>query len=335
MIEVLHLTKKYGEHTAVEDLSFTVADGTICGLLGPNGAGKTTTMNILTGYLSPTEGKVLINGHDPCEEPEEAKKTVGYLPETPPVYPDLTVYECLQFAAELKKVPRGERKEQISRSIEALGLQNERDRLIRNLSKGYRQRVGFAQALLGDPKTLILDEPTSGLDPRQIIEVRALIRKLGESHTVILSSHILSEVAEVCDHVLILSEGRLAAAGTPEELGRARRPQAVFFATAEGTEEQVSDALGKEAFSFRILGSGDGTVQAEITSGDGEDIRGAVSAALFAAGCPVTELRKEDRSLEDIFLELTDDTDRDLRDSEADEQEAGTEETAADGRNEA
>lgn len=196
LIEVRHLTKLYGGHAAVDDLSFTVEDGTIYGFLGANGAGKSTTMNIMTGYLAPTDGEVIINGHNILDEPEEAKRTIGYLPEIPPVYPDMTVYEYLRFAAEIKKIPTAEREDQIERAAGELELGDVTDRLIRNLSKGYRQRVGFAQALLGEPETLILDEPTVGLDPRQIIEIRDLIRKLGQSHTVILSSHILAEVRD-------------------------------------------------------------------------------------------------------------------------------------------
>ena len=231
MIEVSHLTKKYGGHLAVDDVSFTVEDGQIYGLLGPNGAGKSTIMNILTGYLSATSGQVTVAGHPLPEEADEAKACVGYLPEQPPLYPEMTVGEYLNFVAELKKVPRAQRKEQVLRAARRKGLEKVLPRLIRSLSKGYKQRVGIAQALLGSPKIIILDEPTVGLDPAQVIEMRKLIRELGKAHTVILSSHILSEVQAVCQQVLILSKGKLAASGTLQELtADGRSLEEVFLA---------------------------------------------------------------------------------------------------------
>ena len=231
MIEVSHLTKKYGGHLAVDDVSFTVEDGQIYGLLGPNGAGKSTIMNILTGYLSATSGQVTVAGHPLPEEADEAKACVGYLPEQLPLYPEMTVGEYLNFAAELKKVPRAQRKEQVLRAARRTGLEKVLPRLIRSLSKGYKQRVGIAQALLGSPEIIILDEPTVGLDPAQVIEMRKLIRELGKAHTVILSSHILSEVQAVCQQVLILSKGKLAASGTLQELtADGRSLEEVFLA---------------------------------------------------------------------------------------------------------
>lgn len=231
MIEVSHLTKKYGSHLAVDDVSFTVEDGQIYGLLGPNGAGKSTIMNILTGYLSATSGQVTVAGHPLPEEADEAKACVGYLPEQPPLYPEMTVGEYLNFVAELKKVPRAQRKEQVLRAARRTGLEKVLPRLIRSLSKGYKQRVGIAQALLGSPKIIILDEPTVGLDPAQVIEMRKLIREPGKAHTVILSSHILSEVQAVCQQVLILSKGKLAASGTLQELtADGRSLEEVFLA---------------------------------------------------------------------------------------------------------
>ena len=218
MIEVKNLTKRYGSHLAVDDLSFTVEKGQIYGFLGPNGAGKSTTMNIMTGYLGATKGTVLINGHDILKEPQEARKCIGYLPEQPPLYMEMTVSEYLKFAAELKKIPRSERETQIDKVVRMARLRDVMDRMIQNLSKGFRQRVGLAQAILGFPEIIILDEPTVGLDPKQIIEIRELIRKLAKEHTVILSSHILAEVREVCDHILIISNGKLAACDTPENL---------------------------------------------------------------------------------------------------------------------
>ena len=231
MIEVSHLTKKYGGHLAVDDVSFTVEDGQIYGLLGPNGAGKSTIMNILTGYLSATSGQVTVAGHPLPEEADEAKACVGYLPEQPPLYLEMTVGEYLNFVAELKKVPRAQRKEQVLRAARRTGLEKVLPRLIRSLSKGYKQRVGIAQALLGSPKIIILDEPTVGLDPARVIEMRKLIRELGKAHTVILSSHILSEVQAVCQQVLILSKGKLAASGTLQELtADGRSLEEVFLA---------------------------------------------------------------------------------------------------------
>lgn len=240
MIEVSHLTKKYGHRLAVEDVSFAVADGGICGLLGPNGAGKSTIMNILTGYLSATSGQVTVAGHPLPEEADAAKKCVGYLPEQPPLYPEMTVQEYLDFAAELKGVKKAEREEQVRSAARRTGLEKVLSRLIRSLSKGYRQRVGIAQALLGSPKLIILDEPTVGLDPAQVIEIRKLIRELGQAHTVILSSHILSEVQAVCQQVLILSKGRLAASGSLQELTADGRSLEEVFLELTGGETEES-----------------------------------------------------------------------------------------------
>ena len=241
MIEVSHLTKQYGNHLAVDDVSFTVADGQICGLLGPNGAGKSTIMNILTGYLSATSGQVTVAGHPLPEEADAAKACVGYLPEQPPLYPEMTVQEYLTFASELKGVKQAERKEQVCRAARRTGLEAVLPRLIRSLSKGYKQRVGIAQALLGSPRLIILDEPTVGLDPAQVIEIRKLIRELGRAHTVILSSHILSEVQAVCQQILILSKGHLAAAGSLEELtADGKSLEEVFLELTDGEPEEAT-----------------------------------------------------------------------------------------------
>ena len=241
MIEVSHLTKQYGNHLAVDDVSFNVADGQICGLLGPNGAGKSTIMNILTGYLSATSGQVTVAGHPLPEEADAAKACVGYLPEQPPLYPEMTVQEYLTFAAELKGVKKAERKEQVCRAARRTGLEAVLPRLIRSLSKGYKQRVGIAQALLGSPRLIILDEPTVGLDPAQVIEIRKLIRELGRAHTVILSSHILSEVQAVCQQILILSKGHLAAVGSLEELtADGKSLEEVFLELTDGEPEEAT-----------------------------------------------------------------------------------------------
>ena len=228
MIEVRNLVKKYGSHMAVNHLNFTIEKGKIYGFLGPNGAGKSTTMNMITGYIASTEGEILIDGHNILEEPEEAKKKIGYLPEIPPLYVDMTVSEYLKFVAELKSIPKEKRSGNINEVMSTTKLQSVKDRLIKNLSKGYRQRVGLAQALLGYPEIIILDEPTVGLDPKQIIEIRDLIKSLGNKHTVILSSHILSEVSAVCDHVLIIDKGKLVASDTPENLSKVMAGQILW-----------------------------------------------------------------------------------------------------------
>lgn len=241
MVEVSHLNKNYGSHPAIRDLTFSVADGQVYGLLGPNGAGKSTIMNILTGYLSATSGQVTVAGYPLPEEADAAKACVGYLPEQPPLYPEMTVQEYLTFAAELKGVKKAERKEQVCRAARRTGLEAVLPRLIRSLSKGYKQRVGIAQALLGSPRLIILDEPTVGLDPAQVIEIRKLIRELGRAHTVILSSHILSEVQAVCQQILILSKGHLAAAGSLEELtSDGKSLEAVFLELTDGEPEEAT-----------------------------------------------------------------------------------------------
>jgi ABC-2 type transport system ATP-binding protein len=307
VIEVSHLTKKYGSHLAVNDLSFTVEEGQIYGLLGPNGAGKSTIMNILTGYLSATSGTVTVDGHPIPEEAEAAKRCVGYLPEQPPLYPEMTVEEYLLFVAELKKVARGARRTQVEDAARRTGLEKVMPRPIRNLSKGYRQRIGVAQALLGSPKVIILDEPTVGLDPAQVIELRTLIRELGKTHTVILSSHILSEVQAVCDQVLILAEGQLVAVGTPEELSARLTTHSQLHVTALGSREEVLAAVNAVPGLVRVEvereQNGEVTLVAESASD--EDKRAAVSRALSAAGCTVLALHVDAKNLEEVFLELT------------------------------
>lgn len=307
MIEVSHLSKRYGNHLAIEDLSFTVEDGQIYGLLGPNGAGKSTVMNILTGYLSPTGGEVSVAGFALPEQAQQAKACVGYLPEQPPLYPEMTVQEYLNFAAELKKVPRAERSQQVLSAARRTGLESVLHRLIRTLSKGYKQRVGIAQALLGSPKLIILDEPTVGLDPAQVIEIRKLIRELGRSHTVILSSHILSEVQAVCSQVLILAKGKLVAVGSPEQLSEKLASGSRLRATALGSSEQILKAVrtvpGIRKIELESEEGGQVTFTAE--SVDAADRRAAVSKALTQAGCTVLELTAESKSLEEVFLALT------------------------------
>ena len=308
MIEVKNLVKRYGSHLAVEGLSFRVEKGQVYGLLGPNGAGKSTTMNIITGYLSPTEGEILVAGHDIVEESEAAKKSIGYLPESPPLYLDMTAREYIGFVMGLKRVPREARAAESARVMEITGIADVSGKLMRHLSKGYRQRVGIAQALVGDPPIVILDEPTVGLDPKQIIEIRSLIRSLGKKHTVILSSHILSEVSAICDHVLIISHGKLAASDTPENLRRMTEGERTLRITAKGTE-QAFDAAIRGISAIRAASytpsEEKGAICASLTSGPEDDVREAVFYALAAAKCPILAMETVGKSLEDVFLELT------------------------------
>lgn len=310
MIEVENLVKRYGDHVAVDHLSFHVGKGQIYGFLGPNGAGKSTTMNIMTGYLAATEGTVKINGFDVLKQPEEAKKSIGYLPEMPPLYMDMTVYEYLKFAAELKKIPKAERENQIEEVMEMTMITDMQERLIKNLSKGYKQRVGLAQAILGYPEVIILDEPTVGLDPKQIIEIRDLIRKLGEKHTVILSSHILSEVSAVCDHIMIISHGKLVASDSPEGLQKLQNTKRQLTVSIKGEKESVQNVISniKNINTFKVeSGKEKGSVDAVIETETGIDIREELFYALAEKKLPIFEMQLSEKSLEDIFLELTQD----------------------------
>ena len=310
MIEVTNLTKKYGDHIAVDHLSFRVEKGQIYGFLGPNGAGKSTTMNIITGYLAASEGTVTIDGKDVQKDPEEAKRSIGYLPELPPLYVDMTVREYLEFVAELKKVPKKERKQQIDEVMEMTQITDMQQRLIRNLSKGYRQRVGLAQAILGYPEVIILDEPTVGLDPKQIIEIRDLIRKLGENHTVILSSHILSEVSAVCDHIMIIAHGKLVASDSPENLQKLMSGSMELNLEVKGSAAAVKSALQEISQIDRIEENTEASknvAKLKVISKENADIREQVFYALADAKLPILEMTHAEKSLEDIFLELTED----------------------------
>ena len=310
MIEVTNLTKKYGDHIAVDHLSFRVEKGQIYGFLGPNGAGKSTTMNIITGYLAASEGTVTIDGKDVQKDPEEAKRSIGYLPELPPLYVDMTVREYLEFVAELKKVPKKERKQQIDEVMEMTQITDMQQRLIRNLSKGYRQRVGLAQAILGYPEVIILDEPTVGLDPKQIIEIRDLIRKLGENHTVILSSHILSEVSAVCDHIMIIAHGKLVASDSPENLQKLMSGSMELDLEVKGSIAAVKSALQEISQIDRIEENTEAPkdiAKLKVISKENADIREQVFYALADAKLPILEMTHAEKSLEDIFLELTED----------------------------
>ena len=299
--------KKYGNHLAVDHLDFTIEEGHIYGFLGPNGAGKSTTMNIMTGYLGATEGQVLINGHDILKEPEEAKKHIGYLPEIPPLYTEMTVREYMEFAAELKRIPKNKREESINEVEKLVKIKDVESRLIKNLSKGYRQRVGLAQAVLGFPEIIILDEPSVGLDPKQIIEIRELIRKLAKKHTVILSSHILAEVREVCDYILIISKGKLVASDTPENLERLLGDAGMIEIETEAPAAQVREILknvpGIESVSAKT--GADGITYGQIQERKDADVRAAIFNAFAANQTPLLKLNAAQSSLEDVFMELT------------------------------
>ena len=308
MIEVSHLTKRYGAHTAVADLSFTVESGQIYGLLGPNGAGKSTTMNIITGCLASTEGTVRIGGFDIFEQPREAKSLIGYLPEQPPVYLDMTPLEYLNFVGRAKGVKKAELAEQVRSAMEVTQIAEMQNRLIRNLSKGYRQRVGIAQALLGQPEVIILDEPTVGLDPLQIIEIRDLIRELGRNHTVILSSHILSEVRAICHKVLIIAKGKLVACDTPEALEKLFATGATLSLTVKGDRAAIEGVLTPlELKSFTVQPEQDGlcAVDMEALEGTADALAERVFFAFCDAKLPILRMQSAQPSLEDVFIELT------------------------------
>ena len=310
MIEVNNLVKRYGDHTAVDHLSFKIEKGKIYGFLGPNGAGKSTTMNMITGYIASTEGTVTIDGHDILEEPEQAKKCIGYLPEIPPLYFDMTVLEYMNFAADLKKIPKNEKKSMVEEVMEMVKISDMRNRLIKNLSKGYRQRVGLAQAILGYPEVIILDEPTVGLDPKQIIEIRDLIRKLGENHTVILSSHILSEVSAVCDHIMIIAHGKLVASDSPENLQKLMSGSMELSLEVKGSAAAVKTALQEIPEIDRIEENTEAPkdiAKLKVISKENADVREQVFYALAEAKLPILEMTHAEKSLEDIFLELTED----------------------------
>jgi ABC-2 type transport system ATP-binding protein len=308
LIEVKHLTKIYGDHTAVDDLSFTIEPGHIYGLLGPNGAGKSTTMNIVTGCLAATSGTVRICGHDIYEDPIAAKRCIGYLPEIPPLYTDMTPFEFLSFVAEAKGVGYEEAGRQVREVMELTRIEDMKDRLIKNLSKGYRQRVGIAQAMLGNPDIIILDEPTVGLDPKQIIEIRDLIRMLGQSRTVILSSHILAEISAVCDRVLIISHGKLVADDTIEHLENSVQNANRLRLSVRGNAEAISEVLSgiEGILDCKQLSEEDGVISLSLNVSKERDLRDDIFFAMAEHRIPVLTMDVEELDLEDIFLTLTD-----------------------------
>lgn len=310
MIEVSNLVKKYGDHTAVDHLSFQIEKGKIYGFLGPNGAGKSTTMNMITGYIASTEGKVMIDGHDILEEPEAAKKCIGYLPEMPPLYFDMTVLEYMKFAADLKKIPRNQKDKQIKEVMDMVKITDMKERLIKNLSKGYRQRTGLAAAILDFPDIIILDEPTVGLDPKQIIEIRELIRTLAKDHTVILSSHILAEVQEICDDILIISKGKLIAEGSPDELEELTHGKETIELTILTDEISVKQVLSdfSDIDDVNWLDVSKDSCHIQInTNKDSQEICADLSLKFAQKKIPVTQMFVNKATLEDIFLELTGD----------------------------
>ena len=309
MIEINNLVKRYGDKKAVKGISFTVNDGEVLGFLGPNGAGKTTTMNIITGYLSSTSGTVKVNGHDILEEPELAKKEIGYLPENPPLYYDMTVKEYLNFICDLKGVDKDKRKDQLENIVAMVKISDVYNRLIGNLSKGYKQRVGIAQALVGNPSILILDEPTVGLDPNQIIEIRRLIKALSKNHSVIISSHILSEIQEIADRVVIINRGKIAAVDTISDLSMRLSGQSKFLITFKGPIKDVITKIrtvkGVASAVSRVADSRFSQIEITIAASDTAAVRVAIFNLMAAEGWPILELRSLDPSLEEIFLNIT------------------------------
>ena len=307
MVEVKNLTKCYGDIKAVDDINFTVDTGEVLGFLGPNGAGKSTTMNIITGYISSTSGTVTVDGSEILENPKETKKKIGYLPEIPPLYPDMTVRKYLEFMFDLKKV-KLPKKEHIDEVMRLVQISDKESRIIKNLSKGYRQRVGFAQALLGNPPVLILDEPTVGLDPKQIIEIRKLIRGLGKKHTVIFSSHVLSEVSATCDRVIVISEGRIVADAKTEELSKSFADVQKLSLTVEGGSSDVLNEIKKipgVKKYVKLRDVSDKIAEYSVEYGNDADIRRDVFSAMARIGCPILEMKSGNESLEDMFLKLT------------------------------
>jgi ABC-2 type transport system ATP-binding protein len=308
LVQVINLTKRYGQHVAVDNVSFSVEKGEIVGFLGPNGAGKTTTMNIITGYISATEGSVKVDGFDILEEPEEVKKRIGYMPEFPPLYLDMTVQEYLNFVSDIKKIDRVTKKRSMEKIMDMVKIGDVRKRLIKNLSKGYRQRVGLAQALIGAPPVLILDEPTVGLDPKQIIEIRNLIKDLGKEHTIILSSHILPEVSAVCERVLIINKGKIVASDTPENLSKRLGDTGRLAVRVAGPERQVLKLIRGLAGIKSVESTGvkePGTVDILVEAEKDIDIRRPVFYALSRAEYPILQMKPLDLTLEEIFLQVT------------------------------
>lgn len=309
MIEVKNVTKKYGNMTAVDNISFQVKDGEVVGFLGPNGAGKSTTMNMITGFIEPTEGQIIVNGKDISKKPKQAKKEIGYMPENVPLYHELTVREFVSYMAELKLVKRKDRKEQVEKVLKETGLEEVQKKLIKNLSRGYKQRVSLAGALVGNPDVIILDEPTVGLDPKQITEIRSLIKELGKKHTVILSSHILSEVSQICEKVVIINKGKIVAIDTPENLEKRTKEKNGISVTVEDPKDKMKDLKTKipEIETIEMVKDNqDGTKQFIITSSEKVDLRKKLFEVLPKEEITIFELKKTETTLEDAFIKLID-----------------------------
>ena len=307
MIEVKNVTKKYGKFVAVDDISFTINDGEIVGLLGPNGAGKSTTMNMLTGFIEQTQGDIIIDGYNMLKKPKKAKKEIGYMPEGVPLYSDLTVKEFITYMAEIKNVNKKERKEKIEKIIENTGLKDVQNKLTKNLSRGYKQRVSLAGALVGEPKILILDEPTVGLDPKQITEIRSLIKELGKTHTVILSSHILSEVSQICNKVIIINKGNIVAVDTPENLENKVSNNNATYVTVEDTENKMDSMKDKikEIKAIKLIKENeDGTKDYELQAEKDVDLRKIIFKEFAKENITIFEMKKADTTLEDAFMKL-------------------------------
>jgi len=307
VIEVKNVTKKYGKFVAVDDISFTINDGEIVGLLGPNGAGKSTTMNMLTGFIEQTEGDIIVDGYNMLKKPKKAKKEIGYMPEGVPLYSDLTVKEFITYMAEIKNVNKKERKEKIEKIIENTGLKEVQNKLTKNLSRGYKQRVSLAGALVGEPKILILDEPTVGLDPKQITEIRSLIKELGKTHTVILSSHILSEVSQICNKVIIINKGKIVAVDTPENLENKVSNNNATYVTVEDTENKMDSMKDKikEIKTIKLIKENeDGTKDYELQAEKDVDLRKIIFKEFAKENITIFEMKKADTTLEDAFMKL-------------------------------
>ena len=307
MIEVKNITKKYGKFTAVDNLNFKVEDHEIMGFLGPNGAGKSTTMNMITGYIEPTKGKIIVNGYDISKTPKKAKRQIGYMPESVPLYNDLTVREFIKYMADLKNVKRSEKKAEIEKVLEETGTKSVENKLIKNISRGYKQRVSMAGALIGNPDILILDEPTVGLDPKQITEIRNLIKKLGKTHTIILSSHILSEVSQICNKVIIINKGKIVAIDTPENLEKKVESNNTTYVTVEDTENKIETMKEKipEIKDIKLIKENeDGTKEYVLESDKDVDLRKIVFNEFAKENITIFEMKKADTTLEDAFMKL-------------------------------
>ncbi len=316
MIQVKNITKKYGSFLAVDDISFEIKDNEVVGFLGPNGAGKSTTMNMITGYIEPTEGTIIVNGKDISKEPNKVKKQIGYMPENVPLYQELTVREFVNYMADLKKVKRQDKKIKVDRILEEVGLTNVQKKLIRNLSRGYKQRVSLAGALIGDPELLILDEPTVGLDPKQITEIRELIKKLGKSHTVILSSHILSEVSQICEKVIIINKGKILAVDTPKNLEEEFKEENSIYVTVEDKENKINKVTKniKEIKDIRLIKENkDGTKQYILVAEEGVDLRKSIFNELPKNDINILELKKTEATLEEAFLKLINNKEKEIK----------------------